>query len=446
MTIVEWKVSPTTYPLWTYMRSPWANCEVAYAPRDPFAIDHLCPGTRLRSKACDVELVPEAKSHDADVTFAVMFDGHILGHLSTETKKLWDQPLRRIVSSGLIAVTSGVIDIIQQRIWGDLDPSRDAERRMDVHLSIALDDPHTALPVNDPPSVAYTLLPRSGIVQVSKPEQSALSRHVPGSGYGMAFATLREQKNTPPNKAPLIEVWIDADRIGMLTPNMSREFLPAVRHFDSRDLVTACWADITRSGIRIKARLDVARSDELSDTFLSGPPVVLPRLTPYQADPLSYELPRFETPARGPESRPPSTASDVASVKEPPEGSVVRWDENGYLYVAIRVGELWLTTAANTAGNDTLPQRKELWRSLVRCQSLQRAVAWSYGTLPKHDRLIVRFDTTRGPRAALKICESEKDIDWYVSGDGIADDGLTEIRARATGEISFATKWERIRP
>lgn len=384
------------------MRSPWANCEVAYAPHDPFVVDHLCPGTGLRSKAYDVELVPEVKSHDADVAFAVRFDGHVLGQL---------------------------------------DP-----KRIDVRLSIALDDPRAALPVNDPPSVGYTLFPRGGIVQVSKPEQSALSRYVPGSGYGMAFATLREQRNTPPNKAPLVEVWIGADRIGVLTSRMSQEFLPAVRHFNSRDLVAACWADITRSGIRVKARLDVARSDELSDTFLSGPPVVLPRLAPYQADPLCYELPRFETPARSPDSRPPSTAGDVAGVKEPPEGSVVRWAERGYLYVAIRVGELWLTTAANTAGVDTLPQRKELWRSLVRCQSLERAVAWSYGTLPKKDRLVVRFDTTQGPRAALKIRETEDSVDWYVCGDGIADDGLTEVQARATGGICFATNWERVRP
>lgn len=52
---------------------------------------------------------------------------------------------------------------------------------MRATVQLSLGDPETALPLNDPPPVPYTFLPRSSIVQVTKEEEhfAALLRFVP---------------------------------------------------------------------------------------------------------------------------------------------------------------------------------------------------------------------------------------------------------------------------
>lgn len=88
----------------------------------------------------------------------------------------------------------------------------------------------------------------------------------------------------------MVEVRIDGERIGQLTPQMSQRFLPMTRHLESRGLVTACWGDIKGSAVAAEVRIDGVKANEADALVLDGDPVTLPALVPVEDDPLLYVL------------------------------------------------------------------------------------------------------------------------------------------------------------
>lgn len=179
-----------------------------------------------------------------------------------------------------------------------------------------------------------------------------LLKFVPPGGYGTLFVTLHENVRTQGRAKPHVEVRIDDERIGQLTPAMSQRFLPMVRHLQDRGLITACWGDITGSAVAAEVRIDGLKANEASQEVLDGPPATVPRLVPALSDPLEYDL-SGALPMLTP--IPPLPPTTVAISSEPPDGSVVRFDKSGgsYNYVAVRRGDHWQTTATSDWGSIT---------------------------------------------------------------------------------------------
>ena len=192
---------------------------------------------------------------------------------------------------------------------------------MRATVQLSLGDPETALPLNDPPPVPYTFLPRSSIVQVTREDEhfDALLRFVPSGGYGLLFVTLHEDASR--TSRPVVEVRIDSTCIGQLTPQMSQRFLPMIRHLADRGLLTACWGDITGSSVAAEVRIDGVKANEADTTLLEGDPVTIP--------PLVVQRVLYDIQGRVP----PEVAPDAQVVEmiaprvvaEPPDGSVVRF-------------------------------------------------------------------------------------------------------------------------
>lgn len=172
-------------------------------------------------------------------------------------------------------------------------------------MQLKLGDPDGALPMNDPPNVPYTVIPRSSIVQVTKEDEhsDALLKFVPATGCGALFVTLHESTGRAASAKPVVEVRIDDQRIGQLTPQMSQRFLPMIRHLDARGLVTACWGDIKGSAVAAEVRIDGIKANEADAVVLDGDPVTLPSLTGYEGDPLAYDLSGGVVGATQPDSR-----------------------------------------------------------------------------------------------------------------------------------------------
>jgi len=173
------------------------------------------PGDLLEIRR-DFELVPELHNPADPWAIAVRADGRTLGHLPGDDCERWAAVVRRVIASGCAPVVPRRVYAYEADGWG----ANGVQMRATVQLRLG--DPETALPLNDPPAVPYTMLPRSSIVQVIKEDEhyNDLLRFVPPGGYGLLFVTLHEDLSRPSRS--VVEVRIDGIRIGQLTPQMSQ--------------------------------------------------------------------------------------------------------------------------------------------------------------------------------------------------------------------------------
>ncbi|WP_131811383.1 hypothetical protein [Mycolicibacterium monacense] len=341
-------------------------------------------------------------------------EGKPIGYLGSPDAAAWAGVLRRIVASGFVPTTSCRIYAYEYDGWDGVD--------FRPNVRIALGDPAEALPINDPPAVPYTLLPSSSFVQVTKEDEhfDVLSRFVPASGHGVLVVTLHERQPEGRAKAH-VEVRIDDERIGQLTPQTSQRFLPLIRHLRDRGLLTACRGDITGSALAAEVRVDGIKANEATAQVLDGPAVTIPPLVPEQSDPSLYDLTAMAALLKPL----PIVQPVIPPVPdEPPDGSVVRFTKRGrYCYAAVRRGQYWETTATGDWGS--ISQRM-IWRELApRMGQFEVATGWSAvetgGDLRvRQHRSVVRF-TLRGlDLAAVNISKTGGyEGEWYTT---ISDD------------------------
>lgn len=287
---------PKQYALWNVQRGDWCDYDIVGEKSYGAAIHSLLPegwsgdGVEVR---CNFELIPEpANPHDS-WAISVRAEGRTVGYLQREDCPPWANAIRRVVASGFVPVVPGRIYAFNAVNWESWDGENDPPKEFAAKVQLKLGDPHSAIPINDPPSVPYTLIPRSTIVQVTKESEhtDALLKFVPDVGYGTLFVTLHECFSGRGDSAKsVVEVRVDDERIGQLTPQMSQRFVPMIRHLELRGLVTACWGDIKGSAVAAEVRIDGIKANEADRTVLDGDPVTVPKLTQRQVDPLQYDM------------------------------------------------------------------------------------------------------------------------------------------------------------
>jgi hypothetical protein len=201
--------------------------------------------------------VPELQNPDGAHAISARTNGLTVGYISD---KAWIPPILRIVASGLLPVTNGHV-WARETDWDEID--------FDGTIRLNLGTPAFAIPVNNPPTGSYTLLPRGGIVQVTKEEEhsEALLKHVPAGGRGALFVTLHESVPHRSNAKAHVEVRLDDERIGQFTPQTSQRFLPIIRHFASRGLHTAACGDIEGSPVAAEVRVTQRKRTRSIPTF-----------------------------------------------------------------------------------------------------------------------------------------------------------------------------------
>lgn len=233
----------------------------------------------------DFELIAEPANPYDPWAVSIRADGNTIGYLPKDDAPLWAPVVRRVMASGLIPVTKGrMYAFIPHR-----SPWNDDEDDFGSTIRLKLDEPSASLPINNPPTVPYTLLPRSTWVQVAKEHEhrEALQPHVPSCGDGRLFVTLHE------NDKEIVGVRINDAPIGQLSPQMGQRYLPLIRHFAGRGLTVACRADITGSALAAEVRISAVKSHEADPELLHGDPITLPSLIPAVSDPAAYDLSRM---------------------------------------------------------------------------------------------------------------------------------------------------------
>ncbi|GGN94209.1 TerD family protein [Nocardia rhizosphaerihabitans] len=407
------------YQLWSQPRS-WRDHELDVADEHLPAIRSLLPDPLPEDRielTPEVQLIPEPTGPLGPWAISVRVERRTIGYLDAEIAPGWAGPIRRIVASGFIPTTSGRISYYEYDGWDG------TEARASVQLGLG--EACDAIPLNEPPTVPYTILPRSAIVQVTKEHEhfDVLRKFVPESGHGVLIVTLHENAPEGGRAKPHVEVRVDGQRIGQLTPQMSQRFAPLIQHLEARGLVTACWGDITGSAVAAKVRIDSIKANEASPQVLDGSPVTCPQLCPQLSDPLAYDLavarPLLEPlPLVQPVSKPLPV--------EPPDGSILRFSRGGYNYVAVRRGGSWETTSTGSGG--AIDQVMS-WTNLG-SQVRKFDIATGFApidrpgdTRTRQSLAVVRFTMSGHYLAAINVCSrGSEEGDWYTTvTESVAD-------------------------
>ncbi|MEV0895502.1 hypothetical protein [Actinoplanes sp. NPDC049802] len=246
------------FQLWG--QAGWASAEVvgethyAKAIRALFADDIDPQGTDI---TVPVQLIPDRNNRHDRNAVGVWFGSNLLGHLPRPEAARYVQVLTSLTDRGLIPEVNAQIT---GREWGAAD-GRPATFDASIRLDLA--EPHMLVPANSPPASEHRVLPSGSAVQVvgQQPSLDALRLILRPEGECWAYVTLHEMADH------LVEVRIGDARVGDLSPKMSGELLPALRHMAEQGLVTAARAIVRGSTDKNEVMLYIARVQDLPESW-----------------------------------------------------------------------------------------------------------------------------------------------------------------------------------
>jgi len=223
-------------------------------------------GSEFREQGCELatsaQLVPEPwNRHDRNAV-GVWVAGRQVGYLSREDAARYAPALSELVAEGRTPQVGA-------RVWAAAGYADRPGITGSVRLDLAA--PHLIVPANRPPGAAHRVLPVGNAIQVTGEEMhlDALRPWLRPEGECWVHVTLHEvREQLPRSTRELLEVRIDRAPVGRLTPKMSAELLPAVRHLAAAGHLTAARALVRGNRIKIEVVLHAARSHELPESWL----------------------------------------------------------------------------------------------------------------------------------------------------------------------------------
>jgi hypothetical protein len=254
----------------------WASAEVAgeshyaRAIRGLFGKDFKATGTEIVVVA---QLIPEPENKHDRNAIGVWAGSVQVGHLPREEAVRYAPVLSALTAQGWLPQVSA-------RVWGaersDYDDRKDYFRGS-VRLDLA--EPHMLVPANMPPSGDCRILPTGNAIQVTGEEKhlDALAPLLRPEGECWAHVSLHEVvEQLARSTRTIVEVRIDGACVGQLSPKMSSELLPAIRHLAQQGTTAAARAIVKGNRIKTEVVLYVARAHELPESWLGDAVSSLP--------------------------------------------------------------------------------------------------------------------------------------------------------------------------
>jgi hypothetical protein len=226
-------------------------------------------GSEFRSEGCELtaaaQLVPEPwNRHDGNAV-GVWVAGRQVGYLSREEAGRYAPVL-----SGLVA--DGWVPQVSARVWAAADYGDRPGLTGSVRIDLA--EPHLIAPANRAPGVAHRALPAGNAIQVVGEEKhlDALLPWLRAEGECWVHVTLHEvHEQLARSTRELIEVRLEGIEVGRLSPRMSGELLPAVRHLAANGQLTTARAMVRGNRIKVEVVVYAVRAHELPDSWLAAP-------------------------------------------------------------------------------------------------------------------------------------------------------------------------------
>ncbi|MDI1290333.1 MAG: HIRAN domain-containing protein, partial [bacterium] len=179
-------------------------------------------------------------------------DGKRIGHLPA-AESAWVRPVvTRINASGRAA--QALVNL-----WAGTSY---------VNARVDLASEEVLQPINDRPAQPHVVLPTGKSVQVTGEEAylDYLSGLLAGASSRSAWATLSVVEGKAGKD--LVEIAIDGQVVGRLTPGMSAEFAPAIRAVAGRSKETVVYATIKGSPLKADVTIRATRAGDLTAEWL----------------------------------------------------------------------------------------------------------------------------------------------------------------------------------
>ncbi|QXQ11480.1 hypothetical protein [Paeniglutamicibacter sp. Y32M11] len=305
----------------------WANVDLVGEYYRQSTIIRMIGG---RPKAGDskqvdvrVHLVPEPDnpySPNGDAISA-RIDGDVVGYLSSDDAQKWHKEIHRIAMSGAVAVTNGNVLAYNRTKW---DKNGRTRLELEVNIRVALPDPGFLVPLNAQTLDGIAILPWGNALQVTGEDKHLqhLFEYVPPGGQCLVVLSLHSLVNTLKNGTikELVEVRLDGERVGQLTPASSLHFLPTIAHSQDMGKTLGVWSKLKGSGLAVELTVQGARATDLQDAWLRMMPT-LPGLVPEAS---SYDVPNAYIPesnnlSRGTKSQKQASVSAASSPRPMPK-------------------------------------------------------------------------------------------------------------------------------
>ena len=193
--------------------------------------------------------------------------GEHVGYLPAVDAALYAEALTELANQRLLPRVAARVWAARRPEYGE--SARPGQMRVVARVSIDLPAVHLIAPLNSPPSGSYRVLPQGRAVQVSGEEDhaAALRPFLRPDGEGWVYATLWEEIIR--GKA-VVQVRLNGAPVGVLSPRMSEDFLPAIRHLG--ETVTVARAIVKGNSVKADVVLYAARANELPESWLAGEP------------------------------------------------------------------------------------------------------------------------------------------------------------------------------
>ena len=117
------------------------------------------------------------------------------------------------------------------------------------------------------------MLPYGAALQARKEEdhQDVLRRYVNRHGECWVYGTLHSiTEQTARTSRDLVEIRIDGQRVGELTPAMSAEFVPIINQLAERDRATGARLIVKGNQVKADVVLHAKKSNQLDDAWLAA--------------------------------------------------------------------------------------------------------------------------------------------------------------------------------
>ena len=214
-------------------------------------------GAELRHPAA---LVPDPTNPYDSRAVAVFVQGFHVGYMERPDAARYHQ-----VIAGMSA--DGVHTIVRSRQW-----VRAKGKELWARVTLWLPEPGGFAPANSIPAEAL-LLPMGAAVQVTKEDehQGVLTSLLAGSTGVPVAATLHEvTEHRPRSTVQVVEVRIDGQRVGVLTPTQASNLLPLVRLADRGSRAATGRAVVRGNSLKADVTLYVTRAQDVPGDWIAA--------------------------------------------------------------------------------------------------------------------------------------------------------------------------------
>lgn len=260
-------------------------------------------------------LVPEPNNRYDRNAVMVVVQGQHVGYLPKEAASAYQPMIAQLNRQGFAAVTPCRVWASEYESFDSIDLRGRSRTKMVLSASVrlVLDEWWMCVPANLPPLVPHVLLPQGSALQVRKEEehQERLRPLLRPQGEAWAYATLGVVVDvTARASKELVEIRIDGQRIGELTPSMSAEFIPIIRQLERAGKQTAARVVVKGNQIKADVVLYAQKASQLDASWIAAnapdpaatvavpTPVNLPAAQPGPATPVPAAVPHLPIPPK----------------------------------------------------------------------------------------------------------------------------------------------------